>query len=575
MSALTCDICGGNLAMNESGEFAICESCGMKHTKERVKVKVQEVKGVVEITKGEAEKERLLKNAEAFIGLKEPQKALSVYRQLINDYPDDVNLRIQLAKCIVSLLPSYCTKEELIKYKTAFSEYIAELLDVEKKAILLEPNAHFDFEKMWEEHQVKVEKYTKELVLRYQQNDCFEDLFFEVLSRNNFIPQSTRKLLSILKENAEQLTALLPNANCIKRINRVGVKEYNKTIAELQRAQTSLPEIQYLSVRDCVIVFPNVRQYVKFNKNYTIEELKDKIINPTENEIDIIDKLNTLYSIIQRIPDDKKVAFVRYIAHNLKKTNYNPTADDFHRTTYDIKNVAINLNTDVKMGNLSLTLSYDCQTNQYSKTLNSTSSKVYREQDGDGIATISNREQIELTGTDQEMAAIAAFNINEKVDLSSICERCGGTITPIGFCNKCGCVNLEVEYSLCEKLQSMLNSSFDKYSLFLELHKTFSNSSYIPKEPWKNPNQRRKYSFSEVTTTHIKLSCIDTWKDISMRIGDKERPFYVGSITYGRGDFKRIFLYMLRHKGKCQHCGASFKGIFNKVCSKCGNPKDY
>ena len=49
MAALTCDICGGNLTMNESGEFAICESCGMKHTKERVKVKVQEVKGTVTI----------------------------------------------------------------------------------------------------------------------------------------------------------------------------------------------------------------------------------------------------------------------------------------------------------------------------------------------------------------------------------------------------------------------------------------------------------------------------------------------------------------------------------------------
>ncbi len=49
MSALTCDICGGNLAMNESGEFAVCESCGMKHTKERVKVKVQEVRGTIQI----------------------------------------------------------------------------------------------------------------------------------------------------------------------------------------------------------------------------------------------------------------------------------------------------------------------------------------------------------------------------------------------------------------------------------------------------------------------------------------------------------------------------------------------
>lgn len=30
-----------------------------------------------------------------------------------------------------------------------------------------------------------------------------------------------------------------------------------------------------------------------------------------------------------------------------------------------------------------------------------------------------------------------------------------------------------------------------------------------------------------------------------------------------------------RCRGKCQHCGGSFKGIFKKVCSSCGKPKDY
>lgn len=89
MSALTCDICGGNLVMNESGDFAICESCGMKHTKERVKVKVQEIKGVVEVTKGDAEKERLLNNAETFINLNEQQKAAEIYQVLADDYPGD------------------------------------------------------------------------------------------------------------------------------------------------------------------------------------------------------------------------------------------------------------------------------------------------------------------------------------------------------------------------------------------------------------------------------------------------------------------------------------------------------
>jgi len=41
MITITCDICGGTLSMDASGEFATCDSCGMKHTKDRVKAKAQ------------------------------------------------------------------------------------------------------------------------------------------------------------------------------------------------------------------------------------------------------------------------------------------------------------------------------------------------------------------------------------------------------------------------------------------------------------------------------------------------------------------------------------------------------
>lgn len=30
-----------------------------------------------------------------------------------------------------------------------------------------------------------------------------------------------------------------------------------------------------------------------------------------------------------------------------------------------------------------------------------------------------------------------------------------------------------------------------------------------------------------------------------------------------------------RNNSLCLHCGGEFKGVFNKVCSKCGKPKDY
>ena len=59
MATLTCDICGGQLSMDPSGDFAVCESCGMKHTKDRVKTKAQEITGTVKIDDSDAVKEQI------------------------------------------------------------------------------------------------------------------------------------------------------------------------------------------------------------------------------------------------------------------------------------------------------------------------------------------------------------------------------------------------------------------------------------------------------------------------------------------------------------------------------------
>ena len=48
MAALVCDICGGKLVMG-SGGIAICDSCGMEHSPDRMKEKIQEIKGVVRV----------------------------------------------------------------------------------------------------------------------------------------------------------------------------------------------------------------------------------------------------------------------------------------------------------------------------------------------------------------------------------------------------------------------------------------------------------------------------------------------------------------------------------------------
>lgn len=48
MTALVCDLCGGKLIMGAGG-IAVCDSCGMGYSSERMKEKVQEIKGTVKI----------------------------------------------------------------------------------------------------------------------------------------------------------------------------------------------------------------------------------------------------------------------------------------------------------------------------------------------------------------------------------------------------------------------------------------------------------------------------------------------------------------------------------------------
>lgn len=96
MSALQCDICGGKLKMS-SGEIAVCESCGMEHTKERVKEKVQEIKGTVEI-KGSTAGD-IVHRAETFIELGEFGKAYEQFKQLTELFPEDYRGWWGLIRC--------------------------------------------------------------------------------------------------------------------------------------------------------------------------------------------------------------------------------------------------------------------------------------------------------------------------------------------------------------------------------------------------------------------------------------------------------------------------------------------
>lgn len=86
MKALKCEVCASNELVKD-GDYFVCSYCGTKYTLEDAKKML--VSGEVEIIKGDAEKERLLKNAMSFIKISEFERARSTYAEVVEEFPED------------------------------------------------------------------------------------------------------------------------------------------------------------------------------------------------------------------------------------------------------------------------------------------------------------------------------------------------------------------------------------------------------------------------------------------------------------------------------------------------------
>ncbi len=88
MAALKCDVCGGQLAMDSRGEFAVCKNCGTEHDKCRMQAKIQEIQGTVKV-EGIHSIEKLVENATTFKRLEDWRKVEDTYKEITNQYPED------------------------------------------------------------------------------------------------------------------------------------------------------------------------------------------------------------------------------------------------------------------------------------------------------------------------------------------------------------------------------------------------------------------------------------------------------------------------------------------------------
>lgn len=105
MKRIACEVCGSNQLIKEDGYFQ-CEFCGTKYSLDEARKLM--VGGTVEITKGNAERDRLLSNAKYFIEHKQFVDALKTIEKLKFDFPADKNVE--------ALENDYCLEKSLYDF---------------------------------------------------------------------------------------------------------------------------------------------------------------------------------------------------------------------------------------------------------------------------------------------------------------------------------------------------------------------------------------------------------------------------------------------------------------------------
>lgn len=128
MKAMTCEMCGSNQFTKIDGLY-LCDHCGTKYTPEEAKKLM--ISGTVEVIKGDAEKERLLKSAKFFSDKKDYNNASKIFKELLFEYPDDEYIQQEYSRtnCNMSIDEFITLIEKIIcRYKKGdFSYFLTDL----------------------------------------------------------------------------------------------------------------------------------------------------------------------------------------------------------------------------------------------------------------------------------------------------------------------------------------------------------------------------------------------------------------------------------------------------------------
>ena len=131
MAALVCDICGGKLIVGAGG-VTVCDSCGMEYSVERMREKIQEIKGVVQIDNSNMI-ENWMKMGDRATQAQNYQEACEYYTKIVETDPENIIAIYKRGKSNIkqSTIEDIKAQEFNVAYKIE-CETVAQQNDIEK-----------------------------------------------------------------------------------------------------------------------------------------------------------------------------------------------------------------------------------------------------------------------------------------------------------------------------------------------------------------------------------------------------------------------------------------------------------
>lgn len=293
-----CTNCGGTLTVDSSQEAAVCNYCGSAFIVEKA---IQNynyhitnnitAQNVIISGKGEMEKERLLQNAQTNENFKEYNKALEIYTQVTEDYPDDYRGWYGLAAIIT---------ENFQNTKLADSNFQQVKSYIQKALISVQGHKDTEIREKWNDYCQRRDQFIAENVnelnkLEEEKEQTIQELNSLSQQRNALIDKSGRAAYKMEKRGK---VGLLLKAWFI-----FGALLAIAYLCVYEDVKFSTQDIPYYVVFFILPLSIIIYKLIAFSVNKKIKKTTDSQVQELNSKIETVTQKNE--SLTRRINDIK------------------------------------------------------------------------------------------------------------------------------------------------------------------------------------------------------------------------------------------------------------------------------